>query len=581
MEDLHKEVGILINSVIRNYEDAVLENAPSFASTQPEIIKLVDSYWSDKYRENANDNIGLRKVFYNIIEAPTMVASKMIDLDTKNITIIPEEGNSFYPAWLFMKDLKVWMKNTNFATLLNEITVTLPKYGTVIAKKSRDGVNLVPIQNFFSQPRVDKLEQSNGKVEKHDYEVNQLRKEDWGKEKIKEAIEKYAVDGHIGVYEVEGEIEGTDDNYFIVATAPRNFDLLEDEQDDNVADCIILHQTENKESLYRALHWDKVPGRWLGKGQVEKLFEAQISTNRIKNYKMRGLNWTSKHFYQTRDSTIGKNMLTDVDDGHIFVLEDSLTPVAVEERNLPAYRDAEAGWEDLAQKRTFSYPGISGDRPPAGTPLGTTVIQTQQAGGYFDFKRENMGIFIKGLLFDWVIPSFKDNNNVEHKLMLEEFNENELDTFRDLFIKNRYNKSILGYISKNKRIPSMEERAVLKMVVKERMKTEKDITIPAGYYKNLKYKIDIDITGESVNMQSKMTTLQTIMQVLGSNPTVLQDKNTRTVFFELMSMAGISPSKFKIDDTDELGGALAQMGGSVARPPQASTPQIEQTTQTI
>jgi len=106
MEDLHKEVGILINSVIRNYEDAVLENAPSFASTQPEIIKLVDSYWSDKYRENANDNIGLRKVFYNIIEAPTMVASKMIDLDTKNITIIPEEGNSFYPAWLFMKRLK-------------------------------------------------------------------------------------------------------------------------------------------------------------------------------------------------------------------------------------------------------------------------------------------------------------------------------------------------------------------------------------------------------------------------------------------------------------------------------------------
>ena len=579
MTDLSKSIGILINSGIEDYEEMVLENAPSFASTQPEIINLVDSYWSDKYRDSSNDNLGLRKVFYNIIEAPTMVASKMIDLDTKDIMIIPEEGNSFYPAWLFTKDLKVWMKETDFATLLNEITTTLPKYGTVVVKKSRDGVHLVPIQNFFSQPSVETLEQSYFKIEKHDYSVAQLRKEKW--ENIDEAIAKYAKDGHIGVYEVEGEIDGTDDNYFIVATTPENFELLQDEEEDTVADCIVLHQTKEKESLYRALHWDKVPGRWLGKGQVEKLFEAQISTNRIKNYLMRGLNWTSKHFYQTRDSTIGKNMLTDVDDGHIFVIDDPITPVAVEERNLPAYRETGAGWEDLAAKRTFSYPGISGDRPPAGTPLGTTVIQTQQAGGYFDFKRENIGIFIKSLLFDWIIPSFKDENNVEHKLMLEEFDESELDTFRDLFIKSQYNKSILNYIGRNKRIPSKEERAVLKMVTKERVKVAKDVIIPKGFYENLKYKIDIVITGESVNVQSKMTTLQTIMQVLGSNPAVLQDKNTRAVFMELMSLSGISPSKFRVEEPDPMSAVTAQMGGSIAKAPQSPMPSVQPTSQTI
>jgi len=531
---------------------------PIFAESHGEILELIDLYWVDKFRDNARDSLGFLRPFYNVVENPSLVSSKMIDIDTKDVRIIAEEGQSYYPAWLFGKDLRLWMKVKKFGQLLNEIIYDWPKYGSIVLKKAGDEVSLVPIGNLYMEPGAETLINSAYVIEKHDYSPAELRKKDW--DNIEEAIEKFGEDGHIFVYEAYGEVDSRD-NYFIVAS---NEDLKEG---------VVLYHTKLDEMPYRELNWDKIPGRWLGRGQVERLFHSQIYINTLANYKAHGAHWTSKHLYQTRDEGVTRNLLTETDDGEVLIVNSELTPVAVEERNLPFYASEEARWDRLVDKRTFSYDVVRGEKPRALT-LGQSVLQTRMAGGFFDLKKEDLGMFLKEVLFDWVIPEFSKQKNKAHKLMLGEFNEGELDKLRGLLLTNRTNKSVLDWVRRNGRIPTSPEYNIQRMIVGERLKTQKDMEIPANYYKNLKYKIDIVITSEQIDMAAKLSAYQYFAGLVFQNPEVLRDKTARKFLLPMMELAGISPVEF---EKEELGlgevvqEQAAQRGGSIARTPTPTT----------
>jgi len=564
-----------LNNDLDNFEKTQLDCNPVFAKTHSDIIELIDLYWVDRYRDHAFDSLGFLRPFYNVIESPTQVASKMVDLDTKDIRIIAEEGQSYYPVWLFEKDLKIWMKEQKFGQLLNKIVYNWPKYGTVVLKKAKSKVYMVPLQNLKVEPTAESLVNAKYVIEEHDYSPAQLREQPWNN--IEDAIDEFEEGGHIKVWEYFGRVEDMDGNYFIIATSDKARKQKR---------AILLHQDEKKiEDIYKELHWDKIPGRWLGRGQPEKLFHTQIYQNKIANYKAHGAHWTSKHIYQTRDSRIAGNLLVDIEDGEIIITNDQLSPVQMEERNLSFYREEEMRWDELMDRRTFSRDIIRGERPPSGTPLGSAILATKMAGGYFDLKREDLGLFLKELFYDWIIPEFKKGRKGIHKLMLSEFDEDEVEKLRRLIANHRVNKALVGYIARTGRIPGPREKELLKALAWEGIKRHKDIDIPKGYYDNLKYKINIIITSEQIDLASKMATLQTVMAMLAQNPTILQDKRTRKIFYQLLDLAGISPIQFD-EEEPSLGGTLEQIqpakrGGSMARIPPVVTPQQTQTATTL
>ena len=104
------------------------------------------------------------------------------------------------------------------------------------------------------------------------------------------------------------------------------------------------------------------------------------------------------------------------------------------------------------------------------------------------------------------------------------------------------------------------------------------MSIPQSYYEDLKYKIDIVITNEQIDMASRLTTLQTVLQILGSNPSILQDRRTKKVFYRLLDLAGISPLDLAIEEEEpklEEAVSRAVRGGSIARPmPAAAPPEV-------
>ena len=545
-----------IKSYAKNFEETPLTTNPYFAQRQSEIYDLIDLYWVSRFRDYETDALGDSKIFYNIVNFPVEVASKMLDIDTKNINILAENGVSYYPAWLMEKELHFWMKEKYFGKQLNEYAFMLPKYGDLWVKKVKNDVVIVLPQNMIYQ--VDAADYKGIPLfEKHEYSPEELeyigKQHNW--ENVEKAID-LAKDERILVYETyfpKGYLNSSS-NWFVVT--PKSEVVLAD---------------TSKDLPYKKLAWETLPGRLAGRGNVEKLFEEQIYFNRMANYKSEGLHWTSLHLFQTRDQTVGKNLMTEAENGDVLLVNSEVTPVATEERNLSFYSQEEQRWLDNAFKRTFATEPITGARAPAGTPLGSTVLQAQMAGAYFKQKQENLAMFVKEILWDWVLPEFNKQSHKEHSILMRTLLEDEdnAEKFFNIMLNKRMND-----LRRNKYMT--EDQWNIRRAIQAEILKNDDLTIPEGYYDDIKYKIDINIVGEAIDTQAKQATLNVIFQVLGSNPTILQDKTARRVFYKMLDMSGINPNDVFSSITPSIE-QVAQRGGSIATPPPITTPTMTKT----
>lgn len=554
-----------IKQTIDAYDNQQIDNNPSYAPSVRNVLDMIDCYWMSKYRDGDLDASGLRKAFYNIVVNPTEIAAKMIDLDTKDVIVIAEDGQSFYPSWILGKELKLWMKNKKnengqtFGQLLNQMVLQFPKYGHLIVKKAKDTVHIVPIQNLYCNPEAKNFLDSEILIEKHpDCTAEFLRSQKkWNQDVVEKLISNFTDNGNGEGIDVYEKYEATKDgnNYIIFPEGGNDEDIL-------------FESRINKGDLYKEIKWEDIPGRALGRGQVEKLFEAQIAKNQNENLLRGGYRWTSKHAWQTRDDNVAKNLISEIEDGDVLTVNSEITPISMEERNLGAITIGDSKWNDLIAKLSFSAEPLSGETPKSGVTLGQTVLQTRMAGQYYDLKREDLGMFIKDILMEWIMPEFKKQKRDIHNLMLGEFDEDELTKLKDMVATSENNSSLLAQIKKTGRIPTSQEMEILKSINKEKLNRKKEIKIPKGFYDDIKYKIDIVITNEQIDIASRVTTLQTVLQIIGSNPTILKDPKTKKVFYNLLDMAGISPLDFKDEEPDmidTIGQIQPQRGGSIAK----------------
>lgn len=540
-----------VQNEIEEWEHGHLDINPSFATTQKDIINLIDLYWMSKYRDTDLDSSGYKKAFFNIIMKPVDVASKMIDLDTKDIRVIAENDRSYYLAWFFEKELKNWMKNRKnqegkvFGQFMNECVYKWPKYGHIVAKKTDGMVSLVPIQNIRNKPKAKNILSSPWMIEKHEYTPEELEDKNW--DNVEKVIDKYRDEetGMITVYERTGIYEDISENrskynYFIIAEGSEDSEMLH-------------YDTIDRRKVYKELKWDDIFGRAMGRGQAERLFENQIVKNQDIGLERAGLRWSSKHIFQTRDQNIAKNLFTDIENGELVIANSEITPIAVEERNLSFYNQSHQRWDANSADTTFSYEQMSGKRAPSGTTLGETILNTKMTGQYYELKQEEFGMFLRDILLEWVIPDFKKDKKNSHTLMMKELAEEQ----RADIVK----KAAEVRLGDRGNPKAVENLASI-------LKKQRELKIDKGDYEDLEYRIDVVITGEQIDLASKISTLQTVLQILGSNPTIMQDPRTKKIFLKTLDMAGISPIDLGMDQIDETEQpqAPAQMGGSIASP---------------
>jgi len=516
----------------------------------------------------------------SLSRVPCNVGTKAIDFDTKHIRLQTFGGANPLKTWFMERDLKFWMKDKNFGQTLNRIFHELPIFGSVVLKIIDNKPYFVDLRNFIVEQNADTLDKSNYIIEIHNYTPVEFRK--MGKEKgwnnVNKAIKEFRrMEGvqYIKVYERYGEVKDGDSYaYKRVVLADVGIDEKDKySQEITPHSGIILSEEKIEGHPYREFHWEKMSGRWLGIGRVEVIFDPQIRVNEISNQQVKSSYWSTLRIWQTRDDGVSRNLLTDVDNGEILNVKQEINQVDMADRNLSAYQMEIARWLSNVDELTFSHDPMKGERGASSATLGATQIATAQSGAYFEQIQENVAMDIKEMLYEVIIPNFKKQNNAEHILRIA---GEDLDELNKLIIEVKNRNTFIDYVARTGRIPSNEEYEILKTVTAENVKKgkEQSITIPKGFYENLKYKIDIIITGEAVDTRMKAANLFAVLQAITADPTMLQDPTKKKIIFQYMEQGGLNPYDFDVP-TEE--GQTQQVrpqmgGGGVSRPSLPNSP---------
>jgi len=245
------------------------------------------------------------------------------------------------------------------------------------------------------------------------------------------------------------------------------------------------------------------------------------------------------------------------------------------DRNLAYYNQEIQRWLGNRDELTFAYDVVRGERLPAGTPLGSAQLAAGMAGSYFDQIRENVAIDIKDLLYEIILPQFAKENSGEHILRLA---GEDLDKVNNLIIESRATNKLFEFLTRERKLPNPIQFDLIKSILAERIKKGKEqlIKIPAEFYKDIKYKIDIIITGEALDTRIKAANLFAALQAVTADPTLLSDPVKKKFFYRYLEQGGISPIEFEPEVAPPAIGEIVQKraGGGVSRPVMPATPVV-------
>ena len=572
----------LINQEVQDFQNKEVQIVPGLTFNQYDTLNQIHFYYNSKFASGDIDDEGDKKYFLNINKNPCKVCTKSIDFDTKNIRLLTAGGGNPTKTWFMERDLKYWMRKQEFGKVLNRIFKELPIFGTVVLKIVNGEPEFVDLRNFVVEQSADDLDCSNYIVEIHNMTTSEFREAGktmkWKQEDIDKTIELFHQMkdvSKIRVYERYGEVPeesatgsmkypykrvfwadvGVDefDQYGNIKAEHSGVELSSEEWD-----------PEDVEKLYWEFHMDKLPGRWLGVGVVETLFEPQIRQNELVNLQSKSSYWAALRIFQSRDSSLNRNLRTEVRNGEVLSVDSEITQVDMSDRNLPYFNEENQKWMANRDELVFSYDVVQGERLPAGTPLGSAQIATAQTLSYFEGIQEDVALTVKEMLYEVIIPQFEKDATEAHTLRLI---GKDLDAYVAMVKNELVAKEVIRLavesMNSNKPFPTSSDRDAIEIAVEEAIKQgkEKILTIPKNFYKDVKYDIDIDITGESVDTRVRYATKFALLQAITADPTMTQDPIKRRFLYSMAEDGGVNPVEmFEVErkTTEEV---VAQQGG--------------------
>ena len=557
----------LIKKEIENFRTKPVIIAKGLTFNQEETINDIIYRYNSKFLDGDFDNQGDRKYFFNVNRSACDTTTKGIDFDTKNINILTAAGGSPKQTWFFERDLKFWMKDQNFGKTLNGIFYRLPIFGSVVIKIVNGEIFFVDLRNFMCDKGVDSLKESDFVIEVHNKTPLEFKRlgieRGW---KYQEVIDRFNPSNYdyIKIYERYGEVDGVYKKTLIAEPA-------ENSQ-------FVLSEDKVKDNPYFEFHLNKLPGRWMGIGVVELLTDPQIRINELTNQQVKSSYYNSLRLWQTQDQGVNRNLLTDAVNGLVLNTLSPITPIDMTDRNSGATENEIMRWSANSDKITFAHEPMRG-QTMKGVTLGATELAVGLGGAFFGQMQENVALDVKQLLYDVVIPQFVKENSEKHSLRLV---GEDLETYNQMLVNVKVNNKLLS--SLNKGVPTKEKFELMKAIISERVKRgkEKLVDLKKDLYKNIKYKIDIDITGEQVDVRTRSANKFAALQAMASIPDLLTDPRKRKFFRSWLEDGGLRLEDFDTEEQPQLSEMVQKgSGGGISRPTMPTNPVAGQSQQQI
>lgn len=569
-----------IFSYIRNEADdfynGTISIVPGYTHNQYEIIKRAHLYTNSKY-EDDSPYLGREKLFYNIVNPPNDVASRMLNVDTKHIRLWPMNPRSTFSTYLLEKELKVWLKKSKFGKILNQIAEEAPRFGSVALEKMKGDVRIVDIRKLINDPTVEKIQDSRFITVISYMTPAELRKTGW--DNVEEAIAQFANTDtppafedksgdlnylqstpYIKVYKRYGEVPkkwidgGKSEEMVRAVFICAGVEFLEKNAEGEAVEergVILFKSKWHKEWPFKDFHYTKVKGRWLGVGITEMLFDMQVRMNELKNQKRIAMELSSMHLFQTPDKQIVRNVLTDLLPGDVIISKSGIAPIANEERNLPAFRDEEEGYSNHADRLTFAYEALRGEPMPASMPATNALLANQQAGSVFAFKRENLGLFLQEFFNELVLPQLLKDMTAEHIMRFTGAPE-EIQKIDEMATELHLNDYIKRELLTTKNLPTPFTLEEIKNKRKAQLRKDGDsrfILVKEGLYNDLEFEFDFVIGNEQVDPAALVQNTQAVLMAVAQNPGLLDDPRLKLLFYKYAEGLGVSTGEIELAES--------------------------------
>ena len=488
----------------------------NYVFSQPETLAIVDLYMASQFEKGKFDTEGQRKVFLNKVRFIRDVSRMRTDIDVKNYVFNPDTYEDIWGTYLMQKKFKIWTREQYFGETLNRLQDDFATYGTAVTKKVGDEVYRVPIKNLINTQDAETLEEAaecGYVIEKHKmtrYEMEEMKHwdvADLDYDKEYEVYERYSM---IPESVLKGKTSGDSAKEKRVLAMQILIPDVAEGQDKEGGKIVFMEKVDG--IPYQDVFWEKVDGRWLGRGPVENELEAQVAANMTANLRRRALLWSSKKLFQTASEEVAKNLVKDVKDGEVLYVGNNgtIAPVAMETRNMAEFSADEAVWNDNSQKTSFTFEVATGESMPSGTPFRLGVVLSQAVDSFFNLKKEQFGLFLKRSFYEQIVPIFMEDVG-EHSLAFAQ-TESGVDLLRMAMTEHFTQKEITKQlIAGQLPEPEMIKANVEQQLVKSPYMF---VDIPEGFYKTLKYHMELDITDEATDTRTEIETLTTLYQVM-------------------------------------------------------------------
>jgi hypothetical protein len=567
-----------IFKIIENYERDFIDNkvqiVDGYDFNQLATVKDNQRYYAGKFRDGNEDEFGY-KYFANMGKPRVKNSAKNTDIDTKDINIRATSPDNDYKSWIMRRDVKLWMKRRNLGVIFNEMAILTPKYGTFVLKKvgGKEIVRKVDLKNLKNDQTCEKLAYSGWAIEDHYYTPSELQAEvelrGWASEQVEKAIASFRTNRkenyddntdssqpqgdaqYIHVKEFYGDVPETcfDEkgdsnkykccNFIIVSPEPGKAETTEKEAEKQG---LILYKKEIKSiaDIYKEVHFDREEGRWLGVGIIEDLRDTQIMKNEQINQMMLAIKLANLILFQTGDETIARNILTDLVNGDIVKVKQELKRIDTENHGLNTDTLLSREIQTIADSLSNSFEVTTGESLPSGTPFSLGMLIDKNANKLFDFILENMGMFIQDVFENWVIPELEKDLSKAHLLGIT--NKEEMQWIMGRMKNQKVWSAVSALILETGTMPTQAEVQLADQVLTERMMDKESLALdlPDDFY-DFEKAVEVDVTDERHNKGEQLTTLGSIMQVLGKNPEMIDSP----VFHQILDMAGFADIDFR------------------------------------
>lgn len=520
------------------------------------------------FHKGQNDD---NRPYTDIVSPILNVAVRSEGFDVKDIVPYVNDAQKYYKSFLVKKYHPQWARKNELDTFIDEMVESSVVYDLSLIKNC-NGVRpeVVPLQMIAFCDQTDVLAGPIGL--KHQYSESELLeyKGKWDSDKIDEVITmaKYsktvssANDQEVktpGRYAEVYEVHGVFPNHWLgdkIGNLDPNAHSLQMHivnfyrDGNNEKKGICLYKGREFKPIFKKVVLKPIFGRACGFSITESLFHEQVWTNydglRLKEL----LDAAALVLFQTADEEFGnqkiKNLKTNTvlkhSQGNPITKMDTTVP------NITPFTNDMIKREGNARVIGSASEGSLGINPTSGTPFKLQDLVLQEGQGIHEYRQGKIATFMADQLYrDWILDYLVKEMNSGKKFS-EELSTDELSEIADIVTNNEVEKKIRNMILKSGKVPSPEERDLMRQTFRENFMKQG----PRRFFEILKGELDdvpvdvfVNIVGKQKRLAQnadKMTNL--IRFVISAPGAVAQIPGVGKLFNELIESSGFSPIDF-------------------------------------